>query len=293
MGQNASVLRHRRNAYAASTRQRGLKGTVNKIKLRVKRRGFRAFITEHRSMMVLSGSLLVFTTFLVNEAIRDNLRDYLDSLRQAQSTFVLEQDHVAILTEMEAANRRQFGAAQVLPIAEGESAKRQVELQTMNFQNEATFFEELGREGLRVGRSLLGLGHLLENAPMGNYTDRTRVAASIQALLQKQEDLQSGIQDASALLQRQGASLQKGDVSTAIYLSNEIRSRFTTIASRTDDYSNAMYQFSRIQYNEVSDATEKLDALYNSVKLLSYFLYALGWSLALMGKLYGVEIAVD
>ena len=118
--------------------------------------GFRVFVTKNRNAMVVLGSLIVFVTFITNEAIRDNLKDYIESLQRAQSNFILQRDHAAILLEVEAGNRKEFETVPLFPVS-GESSEKAMAIQKQRFQNEARLFSEFGREFMRLGRSFLDL----------------------------------------------------------------------------------------------------------------------------------------
>jgi hypothetical protein len=249
---------------------------------------FKAFVAKRRNAMVVLGSLIVFVTFVTNEAIRDNLKDYIDSLHQAQSTFLLQRDHAAILLEIEATNRKEFESEQFQPVA-GQSSPSALNLQTQRFQHEATLFGEFGREFMRLGRSFLGLGSLLDNAP-GDHFVGSEAATGLIALEQREEDLNREIHRAAGLLQQEGACLEQGNLPSATESSRQLRASFSDIQSKTDDYSNAMDEFSRVQYNAVKSMTDDLDSFYQIVKLTSYVLYVIGWSFALLGKLYGAEL---
>ncbi len=247
-----------------------------------------AFVAIRRNAMLVFGSLLVFVTFVTNEAIRDNLKDYLESLQQAQSTFLLQRDHAAILLEIEAANWKEFETEQFLPTA-GQPSEKALKLQTQRFRHEAALLTEFKREFMRLGRSFLGLAALLENAP-GDHSVGTKTATEIIALEHKEEDLQHEIQKAADLIQQEGTSLQSGNVTSASESSSQIRICFGDIQSKTDEYSNAMDEFSGEQYNAVKLMTDDLDSFYQLVKIVSYVLYVIGWSFALLGKLYGAEV---
>jgi hypothetical protein len=49
----------------------------------------RRFVRNHNRLLTFIGAFIVFTTFIVKEAVRDNLKEYTDSIKIAQNMFIL------------------------------------------------------------------------------------------------------------------------------------------------------------------------------------------------------------
>lgn len=253
---------------------------------------FKAFVSRHRNAMVVLGSLLVFGTFIVNEAIRDNLKEYIGSLEQAQSIFVLQRDHAAILIELESANRNDFETEHFVAPADTQPIKRLVDLQSQRCAHEVILFTEFGREYERILRSFISLADLLNKAPV-DASYGTKSGTKLVALEHQQEDLLSALRNISQLIQQEGTALQNSDLKTASDLSRQVRAHFNTIQSKTDDFSNAMDNVSHDLYQDVEKVTDNLNSDYDTVTTISYSIYAIGWSFALLGKLYGIEVSPE
>jgi hypothetical protein len=107
---------------------------------------FKTFVNRHSNAMTIIGALIVFVTFVVKEAIGDNLREYVQSLHEAQSVFVLRQDHSVL--EREVRGLRQ--EVQAL-----HPAVQQQDRQKLQFVRESQDFEQSEKDYIVAGGSFI------------------------------------------------------------------------------------------------------------------------------------------
>src|SRR5437016_3490465 len=58
------------------------------------------FVRHHNRFLIVTGALIVFTTFLVKEALGNNLGELVVSLHDAQNLFLMRQDHLQIEADL-------------------------------------------------------------------------------------------------------------------------------------------------------------------------------------------------
>ena len=64
--------------------------------LQTKEEAAATFFRRHRETMLLIGALLIFLSFIVREGLREELKDFVEDVNQAQSLFVMEEESLRL-----------------------------------------------------------------------------------------------------------------------------------------------------------------------------------------------------
>jgi hypothetical protein len=59
-----------------------------------------SFFKRHGKWVSFIGALIVFSTFVVKDAIRENLKNLVDSLASAENNFAIREDSALLSTEI-------------------------------------------------------------------------------------------------------------------------------------------------------------------------------------------------
>ena len=70
------------------------------------RRDVGGFLRKHHRSVTLIGAIIVFVTFIVKEALRDHLKDLVDSIENARSVFLIRDGEDALRSQLESINER-------------------------------------------------------------------------------------------------------------------------------------------------------------------------------------------
>lgn len=235
---------------------------------------FKTFVNRHSDAMTIVGALIVFVTFVVKEAIGDNLREYVQSLHEAQSVFVLRQDHSVL--EREVRGLRQ--EVQAL-----RPAVQQQDRQKLQFVRESQDFEQSEKDYIAAGGSFIALLRLITDAPHNGTETR------LLAISQNMERIDADAQKINSLFQSEGSFLEKRDMVEAKMLAQQVDEQLVPFGVETKNLLEVIDSFSKDQFKEVEKKTEELETLSATTAFVSYVLYVLGWTIALMGKVSGIE----
>jgi uncharacterized membrane protein (DUF485 family) len=235
---------------------------------------FKTFVNKHSNAMTIIGALIVFVTFVVKEAIGDNLREYVQSLHEAQSVFVLRQDHSVL--ERQLRGLRQEVQALHPPVQEQDRQK-------VRFVRESQDFEESEKDYIAAGGSFIALLRLITDAP------HSGTESHLLAISQNMDRINADAQKINSLFQSEGSNLQRGNVAEAQKLAQQVDNQLVSFEAETKSLLEVIDNFSKKQFKEVEEKTEELETLSATTAFVSYVLYILGWTIALMGKVSGVE----
>jgi hypothetical protein len=217
-------------------------------------------LKKHSHLLIYIGALIVFMTFIVKENLHEYWKETANSIETAESTYSLHQDFTSLnksIVELQAdikTIREHFLGP--TPDKEREGLKRTKDTETMN---EVRFY--LKSLIVQYHDSFANLRYLTEKAPDKElYDDQI-----------KQLDIQASHLEA----QIEGVDAKNGQ----------------KFMAALDDFQNdAEALISQIKRDIESVRASNL-SLSNRASWVSGLLYALGWGLGLIGKLYGVPEA--
>jgi hypothetical protein len=220
-----------------------------------KRFTLKGFIRRHNNVLTITGAIIVFLTFTVKEELRDKAREWGESSRQGLATYFLEQQLAPLTAQLNG-----------------------IRLQT----------------GISARRSL---GVSPTDIAQSNYTDRIAVDAGLlQGLVMRGAAILVSMKELPDKERRPDAIAAGNLVDTAddelkkltnIKGSSGESTELKAIEAKTNELEKDAEELGHKVVSEVQEQGTMFDEAYESLDVLSYVLYAVGWGLALVGKLYG------
>jgi hypothetical protein len=242
--------------------------------LRVKLNKRPSFIQRHQRLTSVIGALIVFTTFVVKDTLRENLKDKIDTLQSNIALFESTPGRMLSSSENMAdfeTWQGYFGSKPQSPAIEFER-KGPLELRKEEFDSQVqkaliTYhssgqllkqvdgFEELNQEYKALNKRL--------------YSVQIDTDAKVVDAIQQNIDHMSETEANAALKKARGVLYSAGIQVTEV------------------DY--AVFSVAEEIVNRSNDEQRLLESRYKKITILSYFLYAIGWTLALLGRLLKVD----
>lgn len=232
-----------------------------------------SFFQAHAKGISFVGALIVFSTFVVKEGIREHLKDIADSVNSAESIFVMRNDtndlpiylaymnyRIGILDNKVDADAKKEGVSNIV------SMRETIDLMLANIRRTITSRENLTR----------AVEVLSDDSAILNNLEQ--VSQEVNVLRSR-----SDVVDKAAIAANDSQLADPGQVQHIVDKANEVIKECTELR---------LGKITSLQ-TEVIDAAEKkrarYDKLYMRSSWASYLLYAVGWGLGLAGRLFSVE----
>lgn len=225
---------------------------------------FVRWLRKHHRLLTFVGALIVFGTFVVKDALREQLKDLVDSIDSAQSTYVVRMDISRIELYVKSLNRYvRYGSSSQgeTKIAQTESLKRDIDDLVGMTQYLAAQVGNINRLAQKLGSA-----------------NKKEVTNSIESINKQHEDLRASVTDYVRLA-------ENNDQSRLSEMSSKIDASWHT--AETLVTSTPQFAFNLL--TSAREVSKRQEERYRFYTWASYFLYALGWSLGLIGRLVGVE----
>lgn len=232
------------------------------------------FLRRHQSALAFVGALIVFGTFIVNEGLRDHLKNLIDSIRSAQVSYDIakqfEDSELGMIDQRMQIFDHIDALENALPKAHPSTFARWRRLnneQSANFNNWSTLIEHIKQNIFPLVKEL-----------------------RMPTLSQRMEDLEkqwSSVEQRATSFDNSVAAISEASIDP-----NKLKS----ISQENVDLSGTMIDLtsfaSHLADDVLGEAVNRQDRdqrRYNRYTWASYFLYAFGWGLGLVGRLVGVE----
>jgi hypothetical protein len=248
----------------------------------------KTFLHRHNQLLTVIGALIVFVTYVVNDVHRERLKEMASSIAGAQSFLAIRADLRLIKEDVEF-------------LKQSESARNAPKIETAKTQAES-YVTEMMMLKFRP------LDAILANANVS----LDRASQLVRAMPQDGEldaQLQSLKAEGKALSQKHNATLTNAMLRYRGHFRVEHGTRIPDplpplnelkeLDRQLDEYqkpiiawANKSLEFASDVVTKAEQTREQAERNYKIYTRAGYFLYTLGWSLALVGKLGGVEGAL-
>lgn len=223
------------------------------------------FITKHNRLIVFIGALIVFATFIVREALREELKNFVDSIDSAEGVFVVQHENALMAGRL----------AEVLRFVTAANANilkpPRPGVPTIDLVAEELHYQDGFDTVQRMADELAAAGRLLKKMP------HSREDALALAGFQSQYDVE---------VQRFNLYKPPGSATSQL----ELEQAFNVIVSIENklwDIEANLAKFTASFLEKSIEVKERDERYFEIATWWSYGLYVLGWGLGLVGKLYG------
>jgi hypothetical protein len=240
------------------------------------------FFRRRSRLLTFVGAFIVFSTFVVREALRDRAKDLGDATDAAESIFLIRTDDRIILqglTDIQTSldNSAHTSGANARPMPGPELIKEKTQL----------FRQRL----LSMRMTADNLARFVSKLPIDSPDEFLPLFQRLQKNLDTELTLADNLDQEADKLSALATSVTPDGAATQII--NETAARITTIfdkinkqmANDTDAMDNAAGE--ALDYGE--RARNNYELLYVWFNRASYALFALGWGLALLSQIYRRE----
>jgi hypothetical protein len=239
-------------------------------------------LRKHSRLLTLLGALIVFTTFVVKEGMREHLKSVVDSLELADGIFALREDnainHSAIIEV------RQIAGS--ISSRLREKPRSQEIMGAFVLADERTYLvtDRLTRieESIRNIRQLVGV---LPRDP-----DLSGKLSSHEETLKKL----SGEDDSlkwpmnNFLMASLSSNVEEQRKAT-----DAMGVRIYDLKSQTENLEKAVAALASHALNVSETFRDSTERSYKRYSIASYILYAIGWAFGLVGRLSGLEVVAE
>jgi hypothetical protein len=229
-----------------------------------------SFFEKHGRLLTILGALIVFVTFLVKEGKRDELKELVQSLDAAQSLFEIRQENHDISRDV----------AELLGRIPGP-----VKLER-KFPAVEEIEEMIGRHSFHYTSSLSNLRELLAKFP--NPAD----LAALNSLQERADSLDANRKDAMTAIE-DAKPIPGGLLRNALVLMAVPIALGEHLLSQDEQLESDITAFTKGALKHADEFKAKQERIYKSYTWLSYLLYFVGWTLGLIGKLFGRDVVPE
>jgi hypothetical protein len=247
-----------------------------------KRGGVKAFIKRHDRLLTIIGALVVFVTFIVKEERRDELKEIVAAISTAQAFHGVRDDIMLLTAEIQEPIRRIDSISNELDLAKPPN-KREFDYKSVVLTGEIDHMQTINYSILRAAFNFF---EELPKQPAKVRDTLDNLKSRFEALKQDRELLRS-----------------KDEQWTTEQLRKDLRTNRNAPIPRTDKFVPEMLeQFNRAKALETDIVEardqvfrgaraerEEYEASYRITSRWSIGLFAFGWFLGLIGKLFGVR----
>jgi hypothetical protein len=260
-----------------SSREASVNGQTVKAPETKKR--LRDFLSKNKHWISLVGAVIVFLTFITKEALRDQLKDTVDSVRETQTSFEIRED-------MNKINKNVNSVAASI----NEFSERRVKLSDKQSEHIAEMMIELDDRLLEikdVGDDLavdLSLAVALQRKTKQKTLkiESEKVRAELE---QARQQCLTTIKYEQSGLHREGA-VWRAD--TDEYIEGTLIDQVSASERKMGTLKARIDPIIKTTLTDAQLYRDRYERIYSLATWLSYIFYALGWILTFIGRLFSV-----
>lgn len=223
-------------------------------------------LQEHHLLVTFIGAAIVLATFIVKDAVRESVRNLIEASNAAEAQMLTWQTTDSSARHFESLLKN----TNVLKGKEYNSVDSAIE--------RSSFVQE---QWARERGSLSYVGRLIENLPIKEY--REKELKTMQGRLAELRD-KANILSATLQGQRLGIPGQ--------FVAN-ISGSVGALEEDSRKFAADLYLFEWEVLESERTLSKSKESCYRVLTWTSYFLFTLGWILALIGRIYGVQSVSD
>ncbi|HXM22616.1 MAG TPA: hypothetical protein VN948_15270 [Terriglobales bacterium] len=229
---------------------------------------------KRRRLLPVIGATIVLATFVVKDAWRENLKDLVDSIENAQNVFLIRDDSKAVTSQLRVIEQKIDRIEQVSTLTTKDP------FTGIAVNSQMMIFRELQDN---IGTDLDNTARLMDKVP-GQEANRNT-----------EEELKKGLVSARESFRQSGvtiARLTPTITPDGVFPAEARQAIFDAsadLSNKTNDLWTRTHNLSATVLKEAASELQVEERNFTWVKIASYILYVLGWTLTLFGKMFGIE----
>jgi len=226
----------------------------------------RQFFRQNSKIAIFSGALLVFTTYIVNEVIKENVHGRVEELQSAKDQFEMHRDHGMASDRLDRLNRQLHGQEQQMDLPKvGGLELRRYQLEQHTYE-----LADTGQGYVEMLKNVSGLWTALPQKDRDQDYEK-RLSSGVHAIYSECRRLQ-------------GKMFTIDPTKEAL---DEVERTATIAEGELLGTGGSLSTEAAMASMKIDDAIAKEKKRYEMWKKASYCLYVIGWGLALAGRLNG------
>jgi hypothetical protein len=233
---------------------------------------------RHNRLLTFVGALIVFTTFVVKEGLRERLKDFVDSVGAADSTFMIRGD-------TNISNSLLRSLEEDIGDVERNKAIRETGIVAPSSVHLYYSWRDLSMMGQSIKANLDNVARLMRKLP-----NQGANIAQLETLKKALEDDGRSLDNLyKALPINPGYRLLFPEKDIIKRMSEQDLQAFDALRKHFHSLESDANRFATEVLNISEGLRDKNERSYGIYTWVSYGLYTLGWGLGLVGRLYSVE----
>jgi hypothetical protein len=220
------------------------------------------------------GATIVLATFIVKDAWRENLKDLVDSIENAQNVFLIRDDSKAVTFQLRVIEQKIDHIEQVSTLTTKDP------FTAIAVNSQMMIFRELQDN---IETDLDNTTRLMEKVPGQEANRKTVEELKKRLVIARDSFRQSGVTIARLIPTVTPDGVFPGQARQAIFDTS------VDLSNKTNDLWTRTHNLSATVLNEAASELQVEEKHFRWVKIASYILYVLGWTLTLFGKVFGIE----
>lgn len=243
------------------------------------------FLRRRKRFLPIVGAGIVLVTFVVKEAVRDHFKDLVTSIDGAEGIFLVREDKGLLTNPLRKLNR-QMDSVQITLQSRGPQYEPDDAVEDKSYGR----MELIAEDHHTLMVSIENVSRLLEEI-RAEASARKRVEKLKKDIDDAFEPYQANI--SRLVVEEEDAAENKGDDKLAHDILQTIAKAVQEMESKTIMISGQCDALATEVFKKAENTRKRDEIFLNIFTWCSYALYALGWGLGLLGKLYGVEGVVE
>lgn len=232
---------------------------------------FRIFFSHHRRFFTLVGAFIVFLTFVVKEGMRESQKELVESVRAAENDFRSDVKNAENSIRLDRIEKE-------LSLLEFKQNQNQSQNKIDVLRRESETAEKLNS----IAMSMQNTIKLWKKVGNPDKNELSKIAEMRHNVAIAARNYQLVFETDLALARYDDPEEQKsGNDKDDLF--EKLQKSIEPVLKQSNDMSNLVFK-------DVEEIRERDEKRLRRVTLASYVLFGLGWTIAFIGKLYGVNV---
>jgi hypothetical protein len=238
---------------------------------------FRRIIKKHSMLITLSGALIVFSTFVVNDILRDSERHVVDALTAGRTEYLIREQHREVISRLASIEKDLDEVGQEKPH----------HLESLIAPERQTL-EEISRKNSDADSELNSIFMLLDAMPdKQSYEEQLDgLRGQVSDAFTAEGELEDGLDKVTATRDAVPRTTDEAQFTEKL---EELDPKIDALEEQQFSINNRIDDFHSVAIDAAFNAKDREERKSVRYTRVSYFLYAIGWCLGILGRLGGAD----